>query len=287
MKWLLSLVLFFTAAMTPCMAAEMQEEIGQGFLRIYMGNEREGLERLEGLVRADPANLEAIWEVAYQGIAVRSQDTLDKRAETLNTGTKAVQAVIKLAHRVGQESLGHYIAARLAETYHAFDRAVAEIDKAIALAPNEARYHRAKGSILMDQATWERDEAILEQALAAFDRGLEVLEHTPSEFTTKGEMNFRIGWNYPKFASDAHSKIIEYYQAALASGDLDRQTTAYAWNNLSISYREVNECRKAKEAAEKALAIFRFGNAQANLSYSNSCLAMEELDFFSESLQAN
>jgi len=53
-------------------------------------------------------------------------------------------------------------------------------------------------------------------------------------------------------------------------------TYAFAWNNVSIAYRRLGECDKAKEAAEKALAVTKFGAAQWNKRYAEFCLEMQK-----------
>ena len=71
-------------------------------------------------------------------------------------------------------------------------------------------------------------------------------------------------------------EVVDHYQRFIAaSGESLRQ--AFAWNNTSSAYQKMGECAKAKEAAEKALAISKFGMAEQNRRRSEFCLEMQKL----------
>jgi tetratricopeptide (TPR) repeat protein len=52
--------------------------------------------------------------------------------------------------------------------------------------------------------------------------------------------------------------------------------TAFAWNNVSIAYRRLGACDRAREAAGKALDFMKFGAAEQNKRYADFCLEMQD-----------
>jgi hypothetical protein len=52
---------------------------------------------------------------------------------------------------------------------------------------------------------------------------------------------------------------------------------AFAWNNVSIAYRQLRECDKAKEAAENAMKGRKFGAAQWNKRFAEFCIEMQKM----------
>ncbi len=52
---------------------------------------------------------------------------------------------------------------------------------------------------------------------------------------------------------------------------------AFAWNNVSIAYKELGECAQAKDAAEQALKVMKFGAAETNKRHAELCLEMQKM----------
>lgn len=52
-------------------------------------------------------------------------------------------------------------------------------------------------------------------------------------------------------------------------------------NNLSIAYRHLGECDKAKDAAENALSVMAFGAARSHLKAAEFCIEMQKLGIMS------
>jgi tetratricopeptide (TPR) repeat protein len=71
-------------------------------------------------------------------------------------------------------------------------------------------------------------------------------------------------------------EVAEHYQRFIAASR-ESLSQAFAWNNSSLAYQKLGECAKAKEAAQKALAIAKFGMAQQNLQRSEFCLQMQAM----------
>lgn len=66
-----------------------------------------------------------------------------------------------------------------------------------------------------------------------------------------------------------HLRFIEQSEKSVAY--------AFAWNNASIAYRQLGKCDKAKEAAENALKVTKFGAAQQNKRFAEFCIEMQEM----------
>ena len=70
--------------------------------------------------------------------------------------------------------------------------------------------------------------------------------------------------------------VIAHYQRYLEIGPKESVNYAYALNNISLAYRRVGDCARARESAEKALALMKFGMAEWNKRYAEACLEMQE-----------
>ncbi len=69
--------------------------------------------------------------------------------------------------------------------------------------------------------------------------------------------------------------VAEHYERFIEKSQ-DSVVRAYALNNASIAYTKLGECDKAKDAAEKALAVMKFGAAEFNKRYAEFCLEMQK-----------
>lgn len=271
------IMLFLIAVFTnSALSSEIDDDVIQGELEFNYGNRSKGLKIMSSVLETDPENIDALWFLTYDRISSATGRPLDERTNILNVETDNVQKIIQLAHDNSEHGKAYYVSARLAELYNAFERAIDQIDKAIEHDQDSAKYYFTKGRILFDRAEWERDEMYLDEGQEALDHALRILESKGSPLLSRADVYFNRARWHPDFVENVHEYAIDNYKMALETEELTERFSAYAWNNLSIHYREIGDCEKAREAAENALSLFDFGNARNNLFYSKACLDLKE-----------
>ena len=88
--------------------------------------------------------------------------------------------------------------------------------------------------------------------------------------------DFQLAWGISQLSQPRSEEVVEHYLSFL---DQSEETIpyAFAWNNVSIAYRELGQCEQAKEAAQNALSVMAFGNAEANKRFAEFCLEMQRM----------
>jgi tetratricopeptide (TPR) repeat protein len=232
---------------------------------------------LAAAIKQDPNDLEARWMLISLGLGELANVDLPARAERLAEVGPAFNALVNMAKKARQTAFAHYITAIYASNYKNYDRAVAEIDKALALEPKTTRYISAKGSILRRYGEWTGNDRRLELAVQYLKQAAEQASKEIEPDTEPNSYNFSIAEAYSHYRRPRWQEAARYYELYLQQAKDHSTSYAYAWNNVSIAYRKLGECQKAKHAAETALKVSNFGAALMNLNHAEFCLEMRRL----------
>lgn len=244
---------------------------------------------LRAVLERDANNPQALWQLLYLRIFdhLRNKsdaDNLLDDAEALAAAGEPVLNIVRQAQLRGESDFAHYVMARYAATYRTYDRALTEIDAALAVKPDAVNYLYTKGWILADKGKWEKEDAsilagmaIIEDLLRRFSKG------SPSLKTgMQAEYYFKLAWYNNLLSQPRPEKTIEYYRAAIERYDpksqRDRPSLAYAWHNLSNVYSRLGRCAEAQDASANALSIMKFGAARQSLQNAVFCGEMEALE---------
>lgn len=240
--------------------------------------QHEAVERhLAAAIKQDPNDLEARWFLISLGLGELANVNLPARAQRLAEIAPAFNALADMAKKARQTTFMHYITAIYATNYKNYDRAVAEIDKALALKPKSTRFVGAKGSILRRYGEWTGNDKRLELAIQYLKQAAEQASKEIEPDTEPNSYNFDIAEAYSHFRRPRWQEATYYYERYLQQSKYHSTSYAFAWNNVSIAYRKLGECQKSKHAAETALKVTNFGAAIMNLNRAEFCLEMRRL----------
>jgi tetratricopeptide (TPR) repeat protein len=231
---------------------------------------------LGAILEQRPDHLEARWQLLVLQLAPSRNVDLNDRAETLAAFSYNFNQVAKLAKAARKEAFLHYMNAKHASFYEDYERGLAEIDRALALEPRSARYLKAKGSLLAESGQVNHNDAELERGIAILKQAQELSRMNPTIFISDPVMEFDIAMAFASMRQPRWNEVIEHYQRYLETGAQGTVNYAFALNNLSVAYRRAGDCARAKESAEKALAVMKFGAAESNSRYAEFCLEMQK-----------
>jgi len=93
--------------------------------------------------------------------------------------------------------------------------------------------------------------------------------------------DFEIAWGIAKLSQPRWDEVVEHYARFIEQSE-ESTVYAYAWNNVSIAYRKLGQCGKAKEAAESALEVVTFSAAESNKRYAEFCIEMQKMGILGE-----
>ena len=243
----------------------------------YVGDTSAAERYLAAVLEQRPDHLEAQWELLYVQLVPLRSATLLERTEALSALSPAFVRLAKLARDSKQQAFLHYMTATHAGLYNAYERALSEIDRAVALEPRSARYLTTKGRTLVDFGNWTKNDAEIEKGIIVLNKARELLRTQPSPFVRDEYFDFHLADAIGGLSQPRWNEVAEHYQRFIEKSQ-ESVMYAFAWNNLSIAYMKLGECQKAKEAAEKALAVMKFGAAQWNKRYAEFCLEMQKMD---------
>lgn len=237
---------------------------------------------LAAILERDPKNPRASWQLLfYRFPSLRggAAELLDSAEDLAELG-EPVTAISAEARRRGENDFAHFVVARYALAYRNFERAFAELEAAVRLKPDSVMYRYYQGKFLAEKGVWEKDDTTLLAGLAKLEESLaDSLEHPSSEaFLAPDDYYFEMAWLNNDLQIPRPEKTIEYYQAAIRYTQNNDQQIAYAWHNMGNTYRNMQRCVEARDAAQKALAIMRFRAAEDSLQHSEFCIEMQEME---------
>ena len=240
-----------------------------------------GVERLlDAILEQDSTHPKALWQLTFRRYRLFDDEgeTLSQHAAKLAAAAPMIQTIVDEAQNRGDQAFAHYVLGRYAGLYNAFDRALAEMDKALTAEPDSVRYRMIKGLILIDKGEWEDDDTSIQQGMQLITEARQMAETSPSLYYNTADYYFKLAYSNAKLDSEDPHETIDYYLSFLQHA-VNKRTIAYAWNNLSITYRRAGECEKALNAADNALQISNFGAARSNRRYAQFCLEMNTMGF--------
>jgi tetratricopeptide (TPR) repeat protein len=242
----------------------------------YVGDTSAAERYLAAVLEQQPDHLEARWQVLYLRLGSLKNVPLSERTDALAQLSPEFGRVAKIARTSKQETFLHYMTAIHASYYKNYERALAEIDKAVALDKTSVRYLTAKGRLLVERGAWAGSDRDIEAGVEVQKAAREMLRAKPSHFVRDEDFEFFLAAALADMTKPRWDEVAEHYQRFIAASR-ESLSQAFAWNNSSLAYQKLGECAKAKEAAQKALAIAKFGMAQQNLQRSEFCLQMQAM----------
>lgn len=242
----------------------------------YVGDNSAAERYLQAILEQQPDHLEAQWQLIYIKLVPLQNAPLSERATALSAISPAFTRLAKLAKESKKQAFLHFITAMYASYYHAYERALSEIDKASALEPKSARYLTAKGRILVGYGEWTKRDAEIEKGISVLKNTRELLQRNPSLFIRDENYDFYLPSAISDLSQPRWKEVAEHYRRFIERSQ-ESFVYALAWNNLSVAYRNLGECDKAKEAAEKALKVTKFGAAEWNKRFAEFCIEMQKM----------
>lgn len=244
----------------------------------YVGDNSAAERYLQAILEQEPNHLEAQWQLIYLRLVPLQNAQLSERAAGLSVISPAFARLARLAKESKKQAFLHVITAMYASYYHAYERALSEIDKALALEPKSARYLTAKGRIMVGYGEWTKRDAEIEKGINTLKKARELLQVQPSPFVRDESYDFYLAAAVSDLSRPRWKEVAEHYNRFIErSQDQQSLVYAFAWNNGSVAYRNLGECDKAKEAAERALKVTKFGAAESNKRYAEFCLEMQKI----------
>jgi len=242
----------------------------------YLGDTSAAERYLAAVLELQPEHLEARWQLLSVRLMPLKNVPLSERTDALAELSTEFGRLAKLARASKQEAFLHYMTAIHAGFYKNYERALAEIDKAVALDRRSVRYLTAKGRLLAERGEWTRSDSDIEAGIEVLKAARELLRSQPGPFVRDEDYEFYLAIALEDMTKPRWPEVAEHYQRFIAASR-ESLRQAFAWNNTSLAYQKMGECGKAKEAAEKALAIAKFGMAERNRQRSEFCVEMQAM----------
>lgn len=282
-------ILFKPLVIALCLATQVQAEedlnkmLAQAKKLLASGeinnDKSAGKRLLNAILEKDPEHPQALWELTFTHYIspIANYNQLQFRAHSLAAAGKHIETIVASARRRNQQAFSHFVLAAYSSFYKAYDRALKEIDNALAIQPDSIKYMHHKGRLVASKGRWEQQDSEILQGMAIIEQAHEK-NHPDSDFSiTDADYYFQLAIFNSALTVPRHEKTIEYYLAAIENNKDDDRQLAFAWNNISMAYRDLEQCDRAKHAAEQALAIMDFGAARNNRQYAEYCLEMGSL----------
>lgn len=195
-----------------------------------------------------------------------------------------IRAILSESHKatIALRCGGSFLLHGSQTSFHAYEKALSEIDKALALEPKSARYLTAKGRILVGYGERTKSDAEIEKGIGTLKKSRELLQPHASPFIRDENYDFYLAFAISDLNQPRWKEVAEYYRRFI---ERSQESFVYAlgWNNLSVAYRNLGECDKANEAAEKALKVTKFGAAEWNKRFAGFCIEMQKIGLMAKS----
>lgn len=284
MKLKIMRLLFCLLLPARCFGAEDVEAIFNKALdrlvkNMYVGDLSSAEGYLQAVLQREPNHIEAQWQLLYLKLVPLQNSELSDRTTELAAVSPEFARLAKLTKESGQLGFLHFVTAVYATSYHAYERAVSEIDQALAIEPKSARYLTAKGRILAGYGKWTKRDEKVEEGVANLKKARETLRVSSSLFVRDENLDFYLAYAISDLSRPRWDEVIHHYLGFIERSQ-DSAAYSSAWNNLSDAYRHAGQCVKAKEAAEKAKG--KFGGAQFNLRLAEFCIEMQKMGIMAQ-----
>ncbi len=247
----------------------------------YMGDTSPAVRYLQAVLEQEPDHLEAFWQLISIQLASLSNTPLSGRSTALSVISPVFEHFEKLARQTDEVAFLHYASAYHADYYKAYDRALLEIDKAVALEPQSSRYLLAKGKLLVRYGDHIRQDAQIEKGIRLIRNAKELSKTHPNPYSLPADYDFQLASAISNLSQPRYEEVVKHYLNFLDQSE-ESVIYAFAWNNVSIAFRKLGQCDKAKESAENALKVMEFGNAKSNKRYAEFCLEMQSIGIMEE-----
>jgi len=235
------------------------------------------LQHLRTVLKQQPNHLEAQWLLIYLKLVSLDDVPLSARAIKLSEIAPAFARLANLVRGADRQPFLHFITAHHARYYTDYQRAISEISKAVAGDANSARYLLNKGVIFAEYGELIRRDKEIEQGIR-FIREAQKLSNThPDPYNNPGMYDFQLAHAIASLSKPRWAEVVQQYTRFIEQAKEKNTSYAFAWNNLSIAYRHLGECDKAKQAAENALKVMRFGAALSHRRGAEFCIEMQKL----------
>ncbi len=238
----------------------------------YTGDTSPAERYLRAILEREPDHLEARWQLIYIRLASLQNTPLSERAVALAGISSEFSRVAQRAKELKQMGWLHYVTAIHAGYYAAYHRALVEIDQALAVESGSVKYLAAKGKLLVAAGKWAHHDAEIEEGIKLLKRiraqsGLEAADAI---------YDFYLAGAVSDLTAPRWEEVAEYYERFIEKSS-PSTIYAFALNNVSIAYKHLGACDKAKDAADRALQVMQFGAAESNRRYAEFCLEMQKI----------
>jgi tetratricopeptide (TPR) repeat protein len=276
------LIFFIVVVPVLCRAGEdanvtLDRAIDQLVKSGYVGDTSAAERYLAAVLEDQPDHVEANWQLVYMRLVHLMDMKLSDRVTGLSEIAPAFDHVAQLAEKSKNKSFHHFITATYASCYHNFDRALAEIDRALALEPQSVRYLTAKARLIVADGKWTKQDARIEQGIGLLRQVREQSLERPTPFLHDANFAFYLAGATSSLSRPRWNEVAEYYRQFVEQSTEQSLAYAFALNNASIAYKELGECEKAKTFADQALKVMKFGAAASNKRYAELCIEMQKM----------
>lgn len=242
----------------------------------YTGDTSAAERYLHAVLEEQPDHLEANWQRVYLSLVDLLNVELSDRVKGLSTLAPAIERVEKLADKGKNRAFFHFVRATHASFYNNFERAMKDIDLAVALDSGSLRYQTAKARLLIEDGNWSKHDGRIEQGISLLKRTREALLERPTPYLHDANFALYLAGAISSLSRPRWNEVVEYYRQFIEQS-APSVPYAFAWNNVSIAYKELGECAQAKDAAEQALKVMKFGAAETNKRHAELCLEMQKM----------
>jgi tetratricopeptide (TPR) repeat protein len=247
----------------------------------YMGDTSPAVRYLQAVLEQEPEHLEALWQLISIQLATLANTRLSGRSTGLLVISPVFDHFEQLARQTDEQAFLHYATAYYASYYKAYERALSEIDKALAAQPQSPRYLMTKGKLLVSYGEQTKQDAQIEKGIGLIHKAKELSKTQPNHYSLPADYDFQLASAISDLSQPRYEEVVKHYLSFLEQSE-ESVLYAFAWNNVSIAFRELGQCDKAKESAENALKVMEFGNAAKNKRYAEFCLEMQSMGIMEE-----
>ena len=256
-------------------------------LRLAIGNLNSGhystgIEYLEAIVAKDPTHPEALWQLTWQSLSGLGNQPVEDRATTLLYVSPAVLEIHRIAQERNDPGFAHYVMARYSRFYNAFDRALAEIDKALQFAPDSTRYLMMKGLLLTWQGDWEGSDEIIGAGVVIIEQARRQSQRFPTMYWSESDFHAKKAQALGLMYYPPWDLVISAYTSSIETATPADGSQSYSWNSLSWALRNAGRCIEAEKVARRTLEIADSESARKTLIYAEFCLELQTLDLLAD-----
>ncbi len=277
MRVLFAIILLLFSVSTAHAQKSADELLTLAIESLAKGDQNAAKRYLKAILKMDPRNPEALWQLTWQSVSHLKSKKPEQRAHDLYLAGPAAIQIARLAKHRGDQGLAHYIMARYAWLHNAFDRALREIDLALDQEPDSTRYLITKATLLAAKGDWENDDDLISAGIKLIEKARQQHRDFPTIHWRTSAYHIARAEALADLSDPPWDKIVEAYELAIVTGNYTGTALAYKSNSLSWAYRRAGRCQDAKASAITTLAITKIKSAKRNLNMALFCLEMQNL----------